>query len=402
MEFHLNFCRRCRTRQASLEAAGNNWKQGCLGSFELSAERVAIARSNFLARVAADQTVSGPPLSSSGWAMGMRVGLIAAAVACAVMASIGVWSVRQDRAVVRKSAVPVSPKPRVPHPQAPASPQVPVQTARANILPEPIKPAVTQPADAREIEIDLLWAVHEQRLCRTGSVDVVLRPSGLLAIRGVVETGAQLEELKTLAAEEAHGPFAMDVRTTDEFSAPRLFLPVPAAAPSVVPAVPRSRDGERLIRLWLKGRTLTEDEAVSEVNRISNQAVRLANEAWVEGWALQRLVDRFPVERRDGLKLASRARLSEMVQSHFAGLEKSLTQERDLLLPIIGNDDPSPSAASGTLFADVARLSALIQDTFAGTSPDGHQIAGALRRTLNAAAGWGNANLAAWDTRPER
>src|SRR4051812_15059159 len=93
LAFHLNFCRRCRTPPAAIEAAGNSWKEACLRPFEVSAERVAAARRGFLERVSADRRAV--PSLVPVWPTGVRVTVVAAGLACAVMAGIGVWSVRE-------------------------------------------------------------------------------------------------------------------------------------------------------------------------------------------------------------------------------------------------------------------------------------------------------------------
>ena len=220
----------------------------------------------------------------------------------------------------------------------------------------------------------------------------------------MVETAAQLEALKTIVSQEVRGSITIDVHTADEAID---ALSQPGSAPQFAkPAASRQPAGEALIRTWLKGRNLTGDPASAELLRISNQAVRLANEAWIESWALQHLVERFGPDDRRGLTLAGRARLFEIAQWHFAALEKALLAERDLVMPIVG-DEPSTAAAEAPerLFAEVARLRALIQDTFAGGGEEADAgVATRLREScklaLSAASAWGSTQLRDWEAFP--
>jgi len=106
------------------------------------------------------------------------------------------------------------------------------------------------------------------------------------------------------------------------------------------------------------------------------------------------------------MTLAGQARLFEMAQWHFAAIEKALLGERDLLLPIVG-DEASTAAADAPvwLFAEVARFSALIQDTFAGGGEEAEALAATRLRescklALSAAGTWGATNLHDWDAFP--
>ena len=96
-----------------------------------------------------------------------------------------------------------------------------------------------------------------------------------------------------------------------------------------------------------------------------------------------------------------------MVKSHYDALERVLAQERDLLLPILGSDTETYSGpASPAVFADVARLSAMIQDTFAGDANAGDpqndtRLKDLLQVAVSEVSYWGAHNLASWDTKPE-
>jgi hypothetical protein len=235
--------------------------------------------------------------------------------------------------------------------------------------------------DPRETELNLLWVIHEQGLCRSGSVDVAAGPGGAFTVRGVVDTTEQLQALQALLNEEVRGLFALDVHTADDVvanaaSVPGLELQRPLSAARPAP-------GEALILAWLKTRNIAGQQAIRESNRIATQAVSLANEAWMESWALRRLVERFGPEDRQALRLTSQARLAEMTQLHLNALEKAVAQERELLLPILGGDDAASSATDSRL-ADTARLCRMIQDAFAsGGTADAADFA-TLRDLLTA------------------
>jgi hypothetical protein len=232
--------------------------------------------------------------------------------------------------------------------------------------------------------LNILWVVHEQGLCRSGSVDVEAGPAGAFTVRGVVDSAEQLQSLQALLKEEIRGPFAIEVHTADNLMAnaasapdPELRRPLSAARPA---------PGEALILGWLKARNVSGEQAIRESNRISTQAVSLANEAWIESWALRRLVERFGQEDRQALRLTSQARLAEMTQLHLHALERALTQEREVLLPILGPEAAAPSA-SYSRFADTARLCRMIQDAFASGGTANVAEFGTLRDLLTATSG---------------
>jgi len=388
-EFHVNFCARCRRRLAAMEAAANSWKEIALGPFDLPKERVEAARQKFLARVGPEHRVPVSP----AWPTGLRVPVVSAALACGALAGIGVWTARENSPVAKAvESQPVLRLPAVTRETAAAMPAVRVLSPPSIGISSGAIPAMVE--DSREIEVNLLWALHEGRLCRTGSVEVVGS-----TLRGVVETSEQLAALKTLVEQEVRGSVRVEVRTADEAAAQ-----LPAAGAASLPTSGRATStdgmpsGQKMLLGWLKGRGLPDAEVTAETIRISNQAVRLANEAWVESWSLQRLAERFGPEERRGMKLASRARLYEMLKSHFDALEKILAQERALLLPIAAAGDVAPSSSG--LFAEVARLSSVLQDAFAGSSAeaiDAVRLRASLETASGAASRWGSEALPEWN-----
>ena len=98
------------------------------------------------------------------------------------------------------------------------------------------------------------------------------------------------------------------------------------------------------------------------------------------------------------MRLASRARLYEMLKSHFDALEKILAQQRELLAPVLVAGD-APLASSG-IFGDVARLSSALQDAFAGSNAqasDAVRLRGMLHTASGAASRWGAETLPEWN-----
>lgn len=387
-EIHINFCGRCRRRLAAMEAAANSWREIALGPFDPPKEKVEAARQQFLARVGADRATRVP----TRWSTGLRIALVSAALACGVLAGIGVWTSRERSPVAKAVVGTQAGIPVVKRELAVAAPSVRVIAPPSIAVSGEAIPALTI-EDPRETEVNLLWALHESRLCRTGSVEVSGR-----TVRGVLETREQLAALKALVEQEVRGAVKIEVRTADEVSAQ---LSATASAHvttggSATSAAGRP-SGQRMLISWLTARGLADADVTTETIRISNQAVRLANGAWVESWALQRLVERFGPEERRGMKLASRARLYEMLKSHFDALDRILAQERELLLPIAGPGDASPAALG--LFADVARLSSALQDAFAGSSAepsDAVRLTAILQAASGSASRWGSETLPEW------
>lgn len=77
----------------------------------------------------------------------------------------------------------------------------------------------------------------------------------------------------------------------------------------------------------------------AEINDMSNQAISLSLRAWSEGWALRRLVERYPASRSSHLAAAHRELLRGMIRDHLSELRALTATSRLLLEPIF-----SPSA----------------------------------------------------------
>jgi hypothetical protein len=230
--------------------------------------------------------------------------------------------------------------------------------------------------DPRETAIDLLWILHKAGLCRSGSVDVRISPSGVVSVKGAVDTAEQLTDLK-IRLGEARGAFSFEVRAaSDQPPTSQLFETPAPSKPAKTPA------SDALIASWLKTQHVGADRATAESLRISNRLVELANDAWVESWAIRHLRDQF------GPAVSGDRRLAEMAHAHLITLLKVLTEERDILAPML-EDVPTSNAEAGPVtIADVARLSQMIQDTFAGASQNLSDLRSLLEALSKTAPTW--------------
>jgi hypothetical protein len=335
------------------------------------------------------------------WNRGFRVGAIAAGITCVLAAGIGVWTAHESRVPAPVLTAPATAASR------PAEKSV--ESGAVGTAPTAIPPAhaeltgpsvaaaeIAQPnaIDPRDTAVDVLWILHREGLCRSGSVVVDVQAAGEVTVKGVIETGAQLSSLKVHLEEEVRGPFTWEVRAADEVSA--------AAGPgSVQPnAISRASApaplGDSLIENWLKAQHV---EVNAELPRISNQIVNLANDAWAESWAVRHLVERFGPRQTGGLSHASKVRLAEMVRAHLEKLANAVGEENVVLGPLLGGGGGSTGDDARVTLGDVARLSELIQDTFAGRSQvqDTGRLRELLSAVVRASQRWESERGADWD-----
>ena len=344
---------------ASIEAAGNLWTNTYSRRANLTPERIDAARSRVFDRMAppawnAFQHPRRLPV--------LRLTVAAAALSCAVLGGIGVWRSRENFAL---------PTPPPPHRLAPAEsasplPQPPqaVATAAPVLSPPEVIPPPPPPdkLDPEETAVDLLWILHQHGLCRSGSIDVAIA-SGAVDVRGAVETATELADLRSMLT-EARGDFRFSVRAAADVASPAALTTQGRPETSSSHSPP----GDAIIGSYLNRQNVPTERRTSEALRISNQAVRLANDAWIESWAVRRLLDRFRADSR--LSELSETRLARMALSHLDAMNQALDEEYTTLAPVLGVETTPSSPGATAELTDVARLSDLIQDTFAGVGPD--------------------------------
>jgi len=292
----------------------------------------------------------------------LRLTVAAVALTCAVLGGIGVWRSRENAAPATSpgpapAATAETSRPLPDPPQA-------VATAAPVLSPPELlpPPPPTDKLAPEETAVDLLWILHQHGLCRSGSIDVSIA-SGDVEVRGAVETATELADLRSLLA-EARGDFRFSVLASNDVVGP----PVPTDQGKPEASSFHSPPGDAIIRSYLNRQNVPLERRTSEALRISNQAVRLANDAWIESWAVRRLLDRFGSGRR--LSELSEIRLARMALSHLDAMNQALDEEYRTVAPMPGIEPgPSPAGATAEL-TDVARVTDLIQDTFAGTGPD--------------------------------
>jgi hypothetical protein len=368
IRFHLTRCAVCRQRQAQLESLANRLRPA-VPEILLTPARIEQARQRFYARAAAVL-----PEPARHRRPGLRAAAaMAASLSCMLAAGLGIWH-------YQRSAPPAPPTPRATTPvQTPAAPPMQLPPAIPHQVAVVRPPAVMEiprrpPAPSADTEVALLRVLHDQGLCRQGSVELVRGPDSVLTVRGVVNSAADGESLRALLEKAAEGqPLAVELRYPDEVA--------PAAPAAAIPPVKTAAQpvGSDLLREYLKDQNLEPRERLRESNRIANEAVRLAGTMAMEAWALRRLEDAVRSLASAASSPASTASLREMRAAHLAALGQALAAEQDLLLPIVGE-----GTAGSSDLAAVTRLSDLVQDTFAAAA-DGKQSTAEARAALREA-----------------
>jgi len=196
----------------------------------------------------------------------------------------------------------------------------------ARLMPPPVLPPPTELRPAAETptpawdpdrsEIEALYALHRAHACKGEALEVV-RAGAVLPIRGVVETDQRKAEL--VNALRGIPGLKIEIRSAEEHLRSNT-APPPGSAAEVTPrAAPDAPANEPETRL------------APDLVDVANRSVSLADDAFVEAWALRRLADAFSSERIERLGPELRSLLDTMVRDHAAALCENLAATRAVL-----------------------------------------------------------------------
>lgn len=276
--------------------------------------------------------------------------------------------------------------PSVPEPHAvpavarPEAPPVPLASPLADLK--------IDPSRVEAAEMEARYALHRRGECLAGTVQVVRKSAGEVAVNGFVATARDKAAL--LEALAGIPLITVDIRSVEQMAEP---LP-----PEDAPAVPAAGDGpeekartratplEEQLSRYLALRYGGGDMA-GKVTAFSNEVVSLQQSIRRDAWALRRLAERYGPDRLAPLPPGSRRLLDAMVREHMRVLRVEMEHSRSLLEPALaGFKDGSGEAEAATLpqrtaadlswsaaclsLADlVEQTGALAEGLFAGTSP---------------------------------
>lgn len=358
---HLKACRQCRARQGALESLARNWldrRDRELSSFPVDAEE---ARRRFLLRVSESKHSSSPVRP-------LRLTLITAAMCAAVAAGVGVWTKVRTPAVVPLPIVPAHTATKAPAAPVPKNIESPRHPARK--LPRRIAAPASKPP-VLETEIAILWILHREGICARGSVEVSRASSGGLLVRGVLESPEERNNLESQLHEAAAGaPLELDLQVAGE-AIPTPAAPAVSQPATTVVASKHLLPGEELVRAYLVTQGTPASRLETEVNRITNQSMRISGDLWAQSWALRRLEEQFSSEDLAALPPFSRGQLNRMAADHLAILTGKLEEIRSVLGGAIGIAGAGDSSAG---LQEVSKLAASVEDCFAGSADRGMSV----------------------------
>jgi anti-sigma factor RsiW len=408
---HLLSCWKCRARLAEVESQivelARLFKEEPL----LDPSRVVDGRERLelgMARCEASPKVAGLP---ANWRFSLtwtKPALVTAVILVVAGAGVGAYLGLARRSTDR-SITPEAPKPAparawpAPVLPVPASPVPEPELSPPKLSVPPHTPEINRQAVA-EAEVAALYALHRLRLCLGEPVEVVRRPDGSVEVRGVVGDEALLSALTAnLAGVRVRVPIRINVLTASE----AIRLSAPAQVPDRRDALVRQSP------LPIE-RKLDESAGNLETGRVdrhvpaglaavARDAVRYADAALAEAWALRRLADRYgsPAHSEAVSPEAGRL-LEEMVGDHLDALHRELARCGDAVRPVLslaadpaaphGGDpmwsaaeDPGDwSAAAMLAFRQVQEWNRLVHGLFAGAGLRGESVENAAASVIRA------------------
>jgi hypothetical protein len=257
--------------------------------------------------------------------------------------------------------------------------------------PEPVRP------DGDETELLALAALHRMRACLGEPVEIVRQASGLVEVRGLVETSERKEQIvQGLTAVPGLG---IHIETVEE-----ALRESSAGPPATAEAPPAAAELVRGGPVPLADR-LKKHLSAPEITELSNRMVSIAGDLLMHAWALRRLDQAWPSERISRLPAPSRWLLEGMVREHALALRENAGNFRRALQAVRVKlpepaADPAPDivGAAQSIQSSTNRLftgSDLPSDSADTVERELRALAGALqgleaqsRRIEALAAGW--------------
>ena len=259
--------------------------------------------------------------------------------------------------VIALNRVPASifaePKPageQISHAPAPRLAPVPVHMdlwpAEADLLP--------READLTAAEVEAWYALHTVRAYIVRPVAVRMGV-GRIEVEGIVDTEERKAEVFRALRGIPH--LTTEIRTVAEGAA--LALPESpdseaAASPTfshpdaLLASTPKLAIEDLLKRYFIAGKCAARSSGArstcvqEEIANLSREALAHPEQAQALAWALRRLVQWEPFQKRDGLRTSAQRLIELMVRDHMVDLQNELEQLRAQLKPVLamlGGDD---------------------------------------------------------------
>ena len=237
-------------------------------------------------------------------------------------------------------------------PRAPSSslPKPPLAVPSMTLTPPPVFEAAAAPPNPFDLEVQVLFALHEAGACMGDPVEAVRQPDGAMLVRGVVSTAERRDKIRfSLARVEQPSRLTIDLKTISEAiqevessHIQRGASPAPRA-PSFLRQIEKSFAGGK-------------EQAKDLAARFSNDSVSAAEDLLAESEAIRRLLRRSAAG--DSISPVSARLLTRMTQDHLRSMEshaeRLYASVRPVLNPFVQNSDtvrPDPPS-EGTVSLD--------------------------------------------------
>jgi hypothetical protein len=192
-------------------------------------------------------------------------------------------------------------------------------------------------------------------------------------VHGLVASRKRRRELAAALKEEiAPQLIRIELRTPEDAAADSNFLSSAISPPPIASPPNRDLGFRRAVAAALRDAYPldTPEEGRHRLVGLANRAVRQAEDAIAEAWAIRRLGERFHGEGSVNLSAHSRRLFETMVKEHLAALHSHATELNSFLSPILFRIAPEQHSLATPidLFATVERLRLLVQTSLAGDS----------------------------------
>jgi hypothetical protein len=374
---HLQSCWKCWERLCELE---NEHQSGAWGDRGLvSSREVEIARTRFLAWTRT-QAFEFPRDMRFGMRLPavFRAPAMAAVGAFLLIGGVTVWHLQVDKPEqpqALKQALPGSGPRPIDRAQPRTQPLKEVarldHATLAVELPVPQPPGPTV-AQLLETEVEVWWLLHRAGACHGEPIEVT-RHGDHIVVHGLVASRKRRRELAAILKDEINSQLIrIELRTAEDLAAENKTLASAASAPQL--SSPQNRDNgfRRAVAAAVRDAYPldTAEEARHRLVGLANRAIRRAEDAIAEAWAIRRIGERFHGERNVNLSVQSRRLIESMVKEHLEVLHSHATELHSFLSPILFRIAPEQHSLATPLdlFATVERLRLLVQTSLAGDS----------------------------------
>jgi hypothetical protein len=373
---HLQSCWKCREQLCKLENEFRSLSRSWGDTGLVSSGEVDQARNRFLAwtRTQAFEFRRDVRLRMRLSAI-FRVPVMAAVGAFLLIGGVTVWKLEMEKPAAPQIAkqVPTSSGPR---PIERAQPRThPLkEVARLDHAVAPIEFPQSGPTAAQllEAEVETWWLLHHAGACRGEPIEVTTRGDHIV-VHGLVASRKRRRELAAALKEEiAPQLIRIELRTPEDAAADSNFLSSAISPPPIASPPNRDLGFRRAVAAALRDAYPldTPEEGRHRLVGLANRAVRQAEDAIAEAWAIRRLGERFHGEGSVNLSAHSRRLFETMVKEHLAALHSHATELNSFLSPILFRIAPEQHSLATPidLFATVERLRLLVQTSLAGDS----------------------------------